>query len=417
MGMTMAEKILAAHSKRDKISPGDIVTCNLDWAVVHDIFFSVDGNFDFKNVLKIDHPEKSVVLFDHAVPAPTAKDAAGMVAARQFVVKHGIKNFYDVGNHGVIHQLLAEEGYARPGALIACGDSHTCAAGAFNCAARGLGPADLVYIMCKGENWYSVSPTLLYRLSGALPERVMGKDLFLYIAGVFGDATNLNVEFGGEGVTALPIHERQSIATMCAEINAEFVVFPCDERLRMHLAAHGIMEYEAVAPDDDAAYEAIHEIDLSALEPYMALPHSIPGNCVPLKKQSGLKVQQALLGSCSNGRLEDLAIAAEMIKGKKVASGVRFIVTPASQKIYLEALRAGYLETLTEAGAVVTNSSCGACYGGHLGLLGPGERCLSTTTRNFKGRMGSADAEIMLASPASVTASAITGVVTDPRTI
>ena len=417
MGMTMTEKILAAHAGRRSVAPGDIVECKVDWAVVHDIFFSVDGNFDYKKVRKLGFPEKSVILFDHAVPAPTAKDAAGMVSARSFAEKHGIRNMFDVGRHGVIHQLLAEEGFDRPGVLIAGGDSHTCAAGAFNCAARGLGPADIVFIMCKGCNWYQVSQTLLYRFSGALPGRVMGKDLFLYIAGVYGDATNMNVEFGGDGLASLPIHERQSIATMCAEINAEFAVFPFDEVLEADLTARGIRDYKPVAPDADAAYARVCDIDLSEIEPYIALPHSIPGNCVPLRERRGLPVQQALLGSCSNGRLEDIALAAEMIKGKKVAPGTRFIVTPASQRIWLDALRAGYLETLVEANAVVTNPSCGACYGGHLGLLGPGERCLSTTTRNFKGRMGSAEAEVMLASPASVTAAAITGILTDPREI
>lgn len=417
MGMTMTEKILAAHSGMSSVAPGDIVECNVDWAAVHDIFFSVDGNFDFKKIKKIEYPEKSIILFDHAVPAPTAKDAEGMVSARKFAEKHGISHLHDVGAHGVIHQLLAEKGYDMPGTLIACGDSHTCAAGAFNCAARGLGPADIVYIMCKGHNWYQVSPTLLYKLSGKLPDRVMGKDLFLYIAGVYGDATNMNVEFGGDGVASLPINERQSIATMCAEINAEFVIFPYDKVLENYFSERGITDYTPIAPDTDASYHKVIDIDLSSVEPYVALPHSIPGNCVPLREQAGLSVQQALLGSCSNGRLEDIALAAEMIKGKKVAKGTRFIVTPASQSVYLAALRAGYIETLVEAGAVVTNASCGACYGGHMGLLGTGERCLSTTTRNFKGRMGSAAAEVMLGSPASVTAAAITGVISDPREI
>lgn len=413
----MVEKILAAHSGKTQVEPGDIVECDVDWAAVHDIFFSVDGNFNYKNIKKIDFPEKSIIMFDHAVPAPTAKDAEGMVMARKFAAKHGITRLYDVGSHGVIHQMLAEKAYDRPGALIACGDSHTCAAGAFNCAARGLGPADIVYIMCKGHNWYQVCPTVLYRLHGKLPCRVMGKDLFLYIAGVFGDATNMNVEFGGEGIVSLPVCERQSIATMCAEINAEFVMFPCDEVLVSYLKELGITEYCPVAPDGDAYYDCVRDINLDEMEPYVALPHSIPGNCVPLKEKKGLPVQQALLGSCSNGRLEDIAAAAEIIRGKKVAKGVRFIVTPSSQKVYLEALRAGYFETLAEAGAVITNASCGACYGGHLGLLGPGERCLSTTTRNFKGRMGSAEAEVMLASPASVAAAAVAGKIIDPREI
>lgn len=411
----MSEKILAGHAGADTVKPGDIVTCSVDYAANHDMYFTVTGQVDFERVAKISYPDRCIVLLDHAVPAATAGDAAGGVRAREFVKKHGIKNFFDVGDHAVVHELLAQRGFAAPGRLIACGDSHTCAAGAFNCGARGFGPAEMTYIWCKGETWYQVSPTILYLLRGKLPAMVSGKDLFLYIAGCYGDATGFNVEFGGEGVASLSIPQRQCVATMCAEINAEFAVFPCDEILEAWFKARGDKEVNAVEPDHDAGYAEVREIILDEIVPYIAKPHFIPGNCVPVSETEGRKVDQVVIGSCSNGRTEDLKIAAEILAGKRVAEGTRLIITPASQRIYLECLRAGYIEALIEAGAVVTNATCGACYGGHMGLIGPGELCLSTTTRNFRGRMGSADSEVMLCAPATAAASAMTGVITDPR--
>ena len=238
-----------------------------------------------------------------------------------------------------------------------------------------------------------------------------------YIAGVYGDATGHSVEFGGDGVESLTIPQRQSIATMCAEINAEFAIFPCDSRLRAYLSARGDREIDAVAPDLDAVYADVREIDLSALVPYVSKPHFIPNNCVPVSELAGLPVDQVVVGSCSNGRIEDLQIVADMVAGKHVAPGVRFLITPASQRIYLQAVRSGLVERLVAAGCVVTNATCGCCYGGHMGLIGPGERCLSTTTRNFKGRLGSPDSEILLCGPATAAASALTGVLTDPRTM
>ena len=415
MGMTMSEKILARHAGVPVARPGDILTCQVDWAVNHDMYFIVSGQTDYESIQKLDYPEKCVILIDHAVPAPTATDAAGAVRARDFAKKHGIKNFFDIGDHGIVHQFLAERGYSAPGRLIACGDSHTCAAGAMNCAARGFGPAEMTYIWCKGETWYQVAPTIRYELKGTLAPSVSGRDLILYIAGVYGDATGHNVEFVGDGLKSLSIPQRQCISTMCAEINAEFAIFPCDEILTEWLGARGDEHIDPIDPDPDALYADTREIILDDIVPHIAKPHYIIGNCVPVAECEGLNIDQVLIGSCANGRTEDLAEAASILKGKHVADGTRLIVTPASQRIYLEALRLGYIETLIEAGAVVTNSTCGACYGGHMGLLGPGERCLSTTTRNFKGRMGDSDGEIMLCAPATAAASAITGKITDPR--
>ena len=417
MGMTMSEKILAAHAGLDTVKPGDTITCKVDWTVCHDMFFNVDGQDMYKGVTHLDHPERCLILLDHSVPAATSRDALGGVYARDFVKKHGISNFIDVGDHAVIHQALAERGYAAPGRLIAGGDSHTCAAGALNAAARGFGPADITYLFCTGETWYQVAPTILYRLHGKLPVGCTGKDVFLFIAGTYGDATGHSVEFGGDGIANLTIPQRQSIATMCAEINAEFAIFPCDAVLEEYLYSRGDETINAVAPDEDAQYADIRDIDLSKIVPYVAKPHFIPMNCVPVTEIQGLPINQVVIGSCSNGRIEDLRVAAEMMKGRHTAPGVRFIITPASQRIYLQAVKEGLVETLVEAGCVVTNATCGCCYGGHMGLLGPGERCLSTTTRNFKGRLGSPESEVLLCSPATAAASAIVGVITDPRDI
>ena len=417
MGMTMSEKILAAHAGLDTVKPGDTITCKVDWTVCHDMFFNVDGQDMYKGVTHLDHPERCLILLDHSVPAATSRDALGGVYARDFVKKHGISNFIDVGDHAVIHQALAERGYAAPGCLIAGGDSHTCAAGALNAAARGFGPADITYLFCTGEMWYQVAPTILYRLHGKLPVGCTGKDVFLFIAGTYGDATGHSVEFGGDGIANLTIPQRQSIATMCAEINAEFAIFPCDAVLEEYLYSRGDETINAVAPDEDAQYADIRDIDLSKIVPYVAKPHFIPMNCVPVTEIQGLPINQVVIGSCSNGRIEDLRVAAEMMKGRHTAPGVRFIITPASQRIYLQAVKEGLVETLVEAGCIVTNATCGCCYGGHMGLLGSGERCLSTTTRNFKGRLGSPESEVLLCSPATAAASAIVGVITDPRDI
>lgn len=413
----MSEKILAAHAGLDTVKPGDTITCKVDWTVCHDMFFNVDGQDMYKGVTHLDHPERCLILLDHSVPAATSRDALGGVYARDFVKKHGISNFIDVGDHAVIHQALAERGYAAPGRLIAGGDSHTCAAGALNAAARGFGPADITYLFCTGETWYQVAPTILYRLHGKLPVGCTGKDVFLFIAGTYGDATGHSVEFGGDGIANLTIPQRQSIATMCAEINAEFAIFPCDAVLEEYLCSRGDETINAVEPDEDAQYADIRDIDLSKIVPYVAKPHFIPMNCVPVTEIQGLPINQVVIGSCSNGRIEDLRVAAEMMKGRHTAPGVRFIITPASQRIYLQAVKEGLVETLVEAGCVVTNATCGCCYGGHMGLLGPGERCLSTTTRNFKGRLGSPESEVLLCSPATAAASAIVGVITDPRDI
>ncbi len=338
--------------------------------------------------------------------------------ARAFARDFGVSRFYDVGRHGICHQVIAENGLARPGELLACTDSHTCAAGAFNTAARGLGPAEVYSILCTGETWFQIAPTIRYEFTGAKPGAVSGKDVFLYLAGTYGDATNHNLEYGGPGLASLPMHDRRTIATQGAEVSADFSTFPADEVCRAFIDRHtpGAADWTAADPDPDAAYAAVRGVDLSTLEPHVARPGRVSGNSLPVSAVERRRVDQCFIGSCANGQLEDLAVAAAVLRGRRVADGVRLLVTPASQAVYREAMRAGYLQDLADAGAVITNSTCGACFGYHMGLLGPGEVCLTSSTRNFTGRMGSPDAEIYMASPATVAASALTGHVTDPRT-
>lgn len=413
MGMTMIEKILANHSQQREVKQGDVVTCKVDWAMHLDIMFGMAEMARVPN--KIFDASRHIVVMDHAVPAPTIVDADAQAAARKFVMKFGIKHLFDVGTHGICHHLVAERGFALPGKLLACGDSHTCACGALNCGGRGLGGAEMLYVICKGETWYKVGATIRYELKGELPKYVSGKDVFLYIAGKYGDAVGKNVEFNGPGVANLSVASRQSIATMCAEISAEFATFPCDDRLMDYLKGRAIEEFTPVESDPDANYDDVRVIKLEEMVPQVALPHFVPNNTRPVGEVEGMEIHQAYIGSCANGRVEDFAVAADIVKGKRIATEVRFVLTPASQEIYKAVLKAGYIETLLDAGAVVTNSTCGACYGGHMGLIGAGERCLSSSTRNFKGRMGSPDSEVMLAAPATVAASAITGKITDPR--
>jgi 3-isopropylmalate/(R)-2-methylmalate dehydratase large subunit len=329
----------------------------------------------------------------------------------------GIERFFDVGRHGICHEVIAENGLARPGEVLACTDSHTCAGGAYNTAARGLGPTEVYSILCTGSTWYQVAPTVRYQLDGALPGGISGKDVFLHIASAYGDATNQNLEFGGPGLASIPVSDRRTIATQAAEISADFATFGVDDLLRDFLAERGVEDYEPAGADPDADYLAVRHLDLSALEPYVARPGTVSRNGVPVSQIEPRRIDQAFIGSCANGQLEDLRIAAAILRGKTVAPGVRLLVTPASQQVYRDAMRLGYLQDIADAGGVVTNSTCGACFGYHMGVVGPGEVCLTSSTRNFTGRMGSTEAEIYMASPATVAASAVAGVITDPRSV
>jgi 3-isopropylmalate/(R)-2-methylmalate dehydratase large subunit len=411
--MTIIEKILARASGRDGVEVGEFVVCEVDMTVLIDLQFAMM----WTSPTRVVDPDRLAVVMDHAVPAPSVNAADAGVRAREFVRQHGVNQFFDIGRHGICHQVIAENGLARPGEILTCTDSHTCAAGAYNTAARGLGPAEVYSIMCTGRTWFEVAPTYRYELVGEAPEVITGKDIFLHIAGTWGDATNHNLEFGGEGLASVPMSDRRTIATQGAEVSADFTTFPVDERCREFLSARSGRPYVAADPDPDASYEAVREVNLSDLEPYVARPGGVADNAVPISEIEERPVNQCFIGSCANGQLEDLRIAAETLRGRKVAPGVRLIVTPASQAVYTDAVKAGYVEAIAEAGAVVTNSTCGACFGYHMGVLGAGEVCLTASTRNFKGRMGSPDAEIYMASPYTVAAAAIAGHIVDPRKV
>ena len=412
MGMTITEKILSRASGRPKVVPGDLVTVDVDTVVV------IDTNLYpslWRQVFKIRNPEKIVVIFDHRVPAPDRTVAKMHMQGRALVEKFGIKRFHDVGaDQGISHVLVAENAYALPGTILVCSDSHTASAGVMNCAARGVGFPDLMYSMTTGKTWYQACPTIRYDLVGKLRPGVFTKDLFLHLAQAYGDHSNHNVEYGGPGMATLSFDARRTLTTMGTEINAEFSIFEPDKMLLDFVRQRTSAAFQEQYPDPDAEYVERRTIDLSGIEALVARPDLVIRNVVPVAQVAGQPIQQAFIGSCANGNVDDFAAAARVLAGRHVAAGVRLLITPGSQDVYRRALKAGYVETLVNAGAVVTNATCGACGGGHLGVLGPGETCITASTRNFKGRMGDPSAKIYMGSPATVAASAIYGAITSP---
>src|SRR4051812_49032252 len=413
MGMTIAEKILANKGGRDRVRPGDIVTVETDTTILF------DNNFmpaNWRDILKIRDPDRIVVVLDHRVPAPNAMAAGAHVTARAFAKKFGIKRVHDVGyEQGISHQLVADLGYGIPGTVLVCSDSHTCSAGVFNCLARGVGGPDVFYSAINAETWFRCGETVRYELTGQLPKAVTTKDAFLQIAGEHGAHATMNVEYGGPGMASLSINARKTLTTMSAELSAEFATFEPDEVLIDWVRSRSTREFDPVYPDEDAKYHDVREVDLSKLEPLVAYPDTVVQNSRPVKDAAGTKIDQAYIGSCANGTLDDLELAASVVAGKRVSAGVRFIVTPASQLVYREALKSGALEKLADAGAMIAPPTCGACGGGHMGVIGPDEVCITATTRNFKGRMGDPSSKVFMGSPATVAASALTGYITDPR--
>ncbi|MBV9578662.1 MAG: 3-isopropylmalate dehydratase large subunit [Chloroflexi bacterium] len=411
MSMTMAEKILARASGQAVVRPGDLVVCDVDVAVQSDASFTGYRMMGAEPAQVFD-PDKVILVTDHAVPAitPDAQDAHARM--RAFASEFGLTHFYDVGRHGIMHQVLAERGHALPGSLLAAGDSHTCAAGAFNCCARGLGGPEMLFVVSTGKTWFLVGPTVRFELSGTLPDGVFPRDVIHHIAGTYGDFVGRNLEFVGPGAAALSIGSRQTIATMSAEVSAEFALFEADERTLEYVRARTDRAFEPVVSDPDAGFEAVHQVDLSTLSPQVALPGRVPNNVRPADGLHGIKITQAFVGSCANGRLEDLAAVADVLRGRTVHPSVRMIVTPSSQQEYIAAVKAGYVETIVGANAVVTGSSCSLCGSNS---LGPDDVCITASTRNFQGRMGSPLAQIYMGSPATVAASAIKGQITDPR--
>jgi len=409
MGMTIIEKILARASGAKEIRAGDLAVVNVDTAVILDTNFYWTVRRDIK---RLHDPEKVVIIYDHMVPAPDQTAAEAHKYGREFAKRFGIRRFHDIGaRQGISHAVVADNAYALPGSVLVCSDSHTCAAGAFNAAARGIGAPDMVYVLTTGQTWFQVGETIRYDLVGELQPGISAKDIFLHLAGVYGDHANQNIEFGGPALASLSLNARRTLATMGAELSAEFVTFEADARLTDYVSARNSAAFEPQAPDADAVYGARHSIDLSQIQPLVALPDTVVKNSVALDAVAGQPIHQAFIGSCANGTLDDLAEAARVVAGRQVAPGVRFIVTPGSQAIYNDALRAGYVQTLMDAGAIVTTATCGACFGGHMGVLAPGEICITASTRNFKGRMGDPTSRIFMGSPATVAASAVAGTI------
>ncbi len=413
MGKTIVEKILGRAAGGEDLAPGDIAVVDIDLTVLIDTDFFPSN---WRNVTKVANPDKVVVVYDHRMPAPDRETAEAHVAGRNFVRRFGIKRMHDVGrDQGISHVVVADNAYALPGTIMVCEDSHTCSAGAFNCAGRGIGGPDMIYCITTGKTWFRVGETIRYDLTGRLRPAVSTKDVFLHMAGRFGDHTNQNLEFGGGGLRHLGMDARRTLTTMAAELSAEFAIFDPDDVLLDYVRQRNpTAVFEPVYPDADAGYLERRGIALGEIEPMLALPDAMVNNTIPLGEAAREQIQQAFIGSCANGTLDDLAVAAKVVGGRRIASGVRLIVTPGSERIHREALKAGYVSALMEAGAIVTNATCGACAGGHLGVLGPNETCITSSTRNYKGRMGDPSARIFMASTATVAASAVTGVITHP---
>ncbi len=414
MGKTLAEKILSAKSGTDARA-GDIVMARPDFVMSHDNSAAIAKHFMKIGLEKVAIPEKIVIVLDHVVPPSTVEYAENHKFIREFVRNQGIRNFYDI-NHGICHQVFIEEGFALPGTLSLGSDSHTTSYGALGAFSAGIGRTEMASIWATGELWMKVPQTIKIVIKGRLPEGVYAKDVVLHIIGKIGadGATYKAVEFTGPVVENFSIASRITLANMAAEMGAKAGYVPPDERTLEFLKNRAKAPFEVVTSDPDADYERMLEFDVSSLSPQIAAPHTVD-NVKSVEELEGLEFHQGLIGTCTNGRVEDLEVAAKILKGKKVHPNVRLLVFAASWKEYIEALRRGYIETLAQAGAVIMNPGCGPCLGAHEGVIASGERALSTSNRNFKGRMGSKEAEIYLASPATVAASAIEGRITDPR--
>ena len=421
MGYTLAEKILAAHTEDGKADAGDIIDAAVDFLMVHEVLGSrIIPVLEEMNFEKVWDPSRVLVVNDHWAPAPNAESALIHMKNREFVREQGIKHFGDV-ECGICHQVLAEQGLVVPGNLIIGSDSHSTTYGAFNAFSTGLAATDSALILATGRIWLRVPESLRFDVTGNLSRRVMSKDLILSIIKELGtDGANYqSMEFHGPTIDEMTVGSRMTICNMSVEAGAKSCIMPINKQIKDWLGERAReREWTAITPDDEAMYIDRITIDLSEdpIEPMVSLPHS-PANGEAVSEIDSIEIDQAFIGSCTNGRFEDLKIAADIVRGKKIHRGVRLVVTPASRDTYLAALREGFIETLIEAGAIVTNSTCGACVGGHLGVLGPGEVCVSSSNRNFRGRMGHPDSLVYLASPATVAASALKGVITDPREV
>ena len=420
MGMTLAEKILARASGNERVAPHQIVVANVDLAMSHENADLVRKSFLEIGVGRVWDPSKIVIVFDHRVPAESEKTATTHKAVREFAAAQGIDSFYDVGRGGVCHQVLPERGHVRPGMVVVGTDSHTTTHGAFGAFATGIGATEMAGVWTEGKLWFMVPSTLRIEVEGEFRPWISAKDLILRVIGMLGaaGADYRAVEFDGPAIRRMTVASRMVLCNLAMEMGAKVAFTPVDDVLLDYLRPRTSRVLEAIAPDAGAAYERILKLDAGEdlWEPQIACPHTVD-HVQPLSVLGEVPVQQAVLGSCTNGRLEDLAVAARVVEGRAIHPRTRLIVIPASQQVYLEAMRLGYLETLVSAGAIISAPGCGPCVGVHQGILAAGETCVSSTNRNFVGRMGSKDSQVYLASPAVVAASAIAGKLAHPESI
>jgi len=417
MGMTMTQKILAAHAGLDKVEAGQLIEADLDLVLGNDITSPVAiKEMEKMKVNGVFDKDKIALVPDHFVPNKDIKSAQHCKCVREFACKNQITNYFEVGQMGIEHALLPEKGLTVAGDVIIGADSHTCTYGALGAFSTGVGSTDMAAGMATGKAWFKVPGAIRFNLTGELPEWVSGKDLILHIIGMIGvdGALYKSMEFVGEGVKSLSMDDRFTVANMAIEAGGKNGIFPVDELAEVYMKEHSTKKYTIYEADEDAVYDEEYTIDLSKLRPTIAFPH-LPENTKTIDEiTEDIRIDQVVIGSCTNGRIDDLRCAAKVLKGRHVAEGMRCIIIPATQAIYLQAMEEGLLKIFIEAGAVVSTPSCGPCLGGYMGILAEGERCVSTTNRNFVGRMGHVDSEIYLASPAVAAASAVAGKISCP---
>lgn len=420
MGMTMTQKILAAHAGVAEVKAGQLILADLDMVLGNDITSPVAiREFSSFTDQKVFDKDKVSMVMDHFAPNKDIKAAAQCKMCREFAAEHEITNFYDVGKMGIEHALLPEKGLVVSGDVVIGADSHTCTYGALGAFSTGVGSTDMAVGMATGKAWFKIPSAIKFELRGKLNKYVSGKDVILHIIGMIGvdGALYKSMEFVGEGVHSLSVADRLCMANMAIEAGAKNGIFEVDDKTVEYIKNAGGKEPVIYTADDDAEYEKTYVIDLSTIRSTVSFPHLPENTHIVEEIGEEIKIDQVVIGSCTNGRLEDIAAAAEIIEGKKVAEGVRCIVIPATQKIYLEAMEKGYLKTFIEAGAIVSTPTCGPCLGGYMGILAEGERAVSTTNRNFVGRMGHVKSEVYLASPEVAAASAITGKISAPKEV
>ena len=419
MGMTMTQKILAAHAGLPYVEAGQLIEADLDLVLGNDITSPVAiKEMDKMNVNGVFDKDKIALVPDHFVPNKDIKSAEHCKCVREFALKNNITNYFEVGKMGIEHALLPEQGLTVAGDVIIGADSHTCTYGALGAFSTGVGSTDMAAGMATGKAWFKVPSAIKFNLTGKMSKWVSGKDVILHIIGMIGvdGALYKSMEFTGDGVKNLSMDDRFTIANMAIEAGGKNGIFPVDELAIDYMKAHSSREYKIFEADEDALYDEEYTIDLSSLRPTVAFPH-LPENTRTIDECGKVKIDQVVIGSCTNGRIDDMRIAANILKGSKVCDGVRCIVIPATQKIYMQCIDEGLIKTFIESGCVVSTPTCGPCLGGYMGVMAAGERCVSTTNRNFVGRMGHVESEVYLASPAVAAASAITGYITDPATV